>query len=49
MTTEFKKNNPTLSQIETPKPNNGSSKPAEIERKPECQKKHPTNDGKRKR
>jgi len=48
MTAEFKKNNQISPPIERPQSPN-STKPAGISRKPECQKKHITNDGKRKR
>lgn len=48
MTAEFKKNNSIGPQTETQK-SPAPTKPAREVRKPECEKKHPTNHGKRKR
>ncbi len=48
MTAEFKKNNPTPPQVERPL-SPSVTKPPEINRKPENQKKHITSDGKKRR
>ncbi len=48
MTVEFKKNNGTQSQVERPKSPTGTG-PVEINRKPECEKKHIRRDGRKKK